>query len=284
MPERLRPIAPEEQARRADAFRALHSPGRPLLMPNPWDAGSARLLASLGFAALATTSGGFAATLGRRDGSVTRQQALDHAAALVAAVDVPVSADLENGFGSDPADVARTAAGARDAGLAGFSIEDATGHSQGPIHAFDHAVERVAAAAELAHAPGHPRLVLTARAENHLHGRDDLTDTVARLRAFEAAGADVVFAPGLTAVDDIAAVIAAVSIPVSVLLMRGGPSVPELAALGVSRISTGSALAWVGYDAVVAAAQELRDAGTTSWLAAAASGSAAARAAFPADA
>ena len=144
----------EEQARRAEAFRALHSPGQPLIMPNPWDTGSARLLASLGFAALATTSGGFAATLGRRDGTVTRGEALAHAADLAAAVDVPVSADLENGFGGSPAEVALTAAGARDAGLAGFSIEDATGTPERPIHALDHAVERVAAAAEQAHAPG----------------------------------------------------------------------------------------------------------------------------------
>lgn len=277
-------MQPEQQARSADAFRALHVPGRPLIMPNPWDAGSARLLASLGFAALATTSGGFAATLGRRDGAVTRDEALAHAAALVTAVDVPVSADLENGFGRSPAEVARTATGARQAGLAGFSIEDSTGRPESPLHDFGSAVERVAAAAEQAHTPGLPRLVLTARAENHLHGRDDLADTIARLRAFAAAGADVVFAPGLTRADDIAAVVRAVEVPVSVLLLAGGPSVPELAALGVSRVSTGSALAWAGYGAVVAAAHELRDAGTTAWLAGAATGSRAARAAFPADA
>ncbi|HET9102108.1 MAG TPA: isocitrate lyase/phosphoenolpyruvate mutase family protein [Solirubrobacteraceae bacterium] len=273
-------MQPEQQARRADTFRALHSPGHPLIMPNPWDAGSARLLASLGFAALATTSGGFAATLGRRDGNVTRDEALEHAARLAAAVDVPVSADLENGFGRSPAEVALTAAGAREAGLAGFSVEDATGNRERPIHDIGHAVERVAAAAEQAHATGLPRLVLTARAENHLHGRDDLADTIARLRAFEAAGADVVFAPGLTAARDIAAVVDAVGVPVSVLLLAGGPSVAELAALGVSRVSTGSALAWAGYGAVVAAAQELRDAGTTSWLAGAATGAKAARGAL----
>src|SRR6266508_2637333 len=176
------------------AFRDLHRPGRPLLMPNPWDVGSARVLAALGYRALATTSSGFAATLGRLDGTVTREQALRHAADIVAATELPVSADLENGFVYEP----RLAA------------------------------ERVAAAAEAAHRGTH-RLVLTARAENHLHGRDDLADTIARLQSFQLAGADVLYAPGLTRADQIKAVLSSVDLPVNVLVMPGVPSVAELA-------------------------------------------------------
>lgn len=273
-------VSVPEPAQRAEAFRALHRPGQPLVMPNPWDAGSARVLESLGFAALATTSSGFAATLGRLDGQVTREEALSHAAALSAAVTVPVSADLENGFGPEPGTVAETADGARRAGLAGFSIEDSTGDAAAPIYDLMHAAERVAAAAERAHAGDGPRLVLTARAENHLHGRDDLANTIARLQAYESAGADVVFAPGLTAADDIAAVVAAVSVPVSVLMLPGGPSVAELADLGVSRVSTGGALAFAALAALVAAAKELRDHGTSGYAPQAAAGVKAARAAF----
>ena len=271
---------PDQQAARANTFLALHRPGEPLLMPNPWDAGSARLLASLGFAALATTSSGFAATLGRNDGSVSRQEALDHAAALAAAVAVPVSADLEDGFGCEPSTVAETADEARAAGLAGFSIEDSTGDENAPIHGLRHATERVAAAAQRAHQGDGARLVLTARAENHLHGHHDLDDTIARLQAYAAAGADVVFAPGLIAADDIAAVVAAVGVPVSVLLLPGGPSVGELAALGVSRISTGGALAFAALGAAVEAACELRDQGTNRFATLAATGGRAARGAF----
>jgi len=270
----------EQQAARAETFLALHRPGEPLVMPNPWDPGSARLLASLGFAALATTSSGFAATLGRLDGSVTREEALVHAAAVAAAVAVPVSADLENGFGAEAAAVADTADGARAAGVAGFSIEDSTGDPAAPIHDLLPAAERIAAAARRAHADDRPRLVLTARAENHLHGRDDLADTIARLQAYEAAGADVLFAPGLTAAQDIEAVIAAVTVPVSVLLMPGGPSIPELAQLGVSRVSTGGALAFAALGATVEAAQALRDRGTAGDAGRSAAGAAAARVAF----
>lgn len=268
------------QAERAEAFLGLHRPGEPLIMPNPWDAGSARLLAALGFAALATTSGGFAATLGRLDGQVTRAEALAHAAALSAAVEVPVSADLENGFGPEPATVAATADGARAAGLAGFSIEDATGDPAAPIYDLLHASERVAAAAERAHAPDGPRLVFTARAENHLHGRDDLSNTIARLQAYEAAGADVVFAPGVTAAEDIAAIVNAVTVPVSVLMLPGVPPVAELATLGVSRVSTGGALAFAALAAAVEAAEELRDRGTNGYASRTAAGARAARAAF----
>lgn len=269
-----------DQARRAETFRELHRPGEPLVMPNPWDRGSARLLESLGFAALATTSSGFAATLGRLDGQVTRAEALTHAAALCAAVAVPVSADLENGFGREPGAVADTADGARAAGLAGFSIEDSSGDPAAPIYDLVHAAERVAAAAERAHAGDGAKLVLTARAENHLHGRDDLADTIARLQAYEAAGADVVFAPGLSAAADIAAVVGGVSVPVSVLMLPGGPSVAQLAELGVSRVSTGGALAFAALAAVVEAAEELRDRGTNGYAPRTAAGVKAARAAF----
>jgi len=178
-----------------ERFRGLHVPGRPLLMPNPWDQGSARLLAHLGFAALATTSSGHAGTLGRLDGGVTRDEAIAHAAAIVAAVEVPVSADLENGFADDPAAVAETVTAAVAVGLAGCSIEDFTRRGDEPIYPLGLAVDRVAAAAHAARAG--TGLVLTARAENHLRGRADLADTIARLQAYQQAGADVLYAPGL---------------------------------------------------------------------------------------
>ena len=276
----MRAVSAPDQAQRAETFRELHRPGHPLVMPNPWDLGSARLLESLGFAALATTSSGFAATLGRLDGQVTREEALAHAAVVSAGVTVPVSADLENGFGPEPGTVAETADGARAAGVAGFSIEDSTGDALSPIYDLTHAAERVAAAAERAHAGDGPRLVLTARAENHLHGRDDLANTIARLQAYESAGADVVFAPGLTAADDIAAVVGSVSVPVSVLMLPGCPSVAELAELGVSRVSTGGALAFAALAAVVEAAEELRDHGTNGYAPRTAAGVKAARTAF----
>ncbi len=277
---RVSAVNGEPQTARAHAFLGLHRPGEPLVMPNPWDAGSARLLASLGFAAVATTSSGFAATLGRHDGSVTRDEALAHAAAVVSAVSVPVSADLENGFGADPAAVADTARGARAAGLAGFSIEDSTSDPDVPVYDLLHASERVAAAAQCAHPRAGAQLVLTARAENHLHGRHDLANTIARLQAYEAAGADVLFAPGLIKADDIAAVIGAVSAPVSVLMLPGGLTVGQLAELGVARISTGGALAFAALGAVVEAARELRDHGTNGFSTLSAAGSKAARTAF----
>src|SRR3954453_23979102 len=213
---------------KAGQFLALHRPGQPVLQPNAWDAGSARVLASLGFQALATTSSGFAATLGRLDGSATREQALAHSAALVEATHLPVSADLENGYADDPAGVAETVRGAVQAGLAGCSIEDFTGRADAPIYDRGEATERVAAAAEAAHG-GPVRLVLTARAENHLHGRDDLSDTIARLQAFQEAGADVLYAPGLGRLDDIRAVGPSLDRPVNVLARPGVPSVAELA-------------------------------------------------------
>ncbi|MGH8963226.1 MAG: isocitrate lyase/PEP mutase family protein [Jatrophihabitantaceae bacterium] len=259
----------------ADAFLALHVPGQPLLLPNPWDVGSARLLASLGFAALATTSSGFAMTLGRLDGSLTREEALAHGSALVAAVDVPVSADLENGFADEPEQVATTIALAISAGLAGCSIEDFDG---GGIYPADVAAERVRAAAEAAH--GADRLVLTARAENHLHGRPDLADTIARLQSFQEAGADVLYAPGLSELADIRSVVSSVDRPVNVLAMPGAPPIAALADAGVARVSVGGAFAFAALGAVVEAARELQSQGTYSYGARSRGGRAAVQAAF----
>lgn len=262
-----------------ERFLALHHGDSPLLMPNPWDRGSARLLASLGFQALATTSSGFAATLGRLDGSVTRDEALRHAAEVAGATDVPVSADLENCFAHDPAGVAETVAEAAGTGLAGCSVEDYAGPADDSIYDAGLAAERVAAAVEAAHA-GPVRLVITARAENLIHGRDDLDDTIARLQAYERAGADVLYAPGLVAVDDVRRVVSAVDRPVNVLARPGGPSVAELAGAGVARISVGGAFAFAGLGAVIEAGRELLDAGTYGFLDRAAVGAAAVRRAF----
>ena len=267
------------QSEKAARFLELHRPGNPLLLPNPWDQGSARLLASLGFQALATTSSGYAATLGRLDGSVSRDEALAHAAAVVAATGLPVSADLENCFADDPAGVARTVTLAGETGLAGCSIEDATGRQDEPIYDTGLAAERVAAAAEAAHA-GPARLVLTARAENFLHGRRDLADTIARLQAYQAAGADVLYAPGLTSLSDIRQVVTAVDRPVNVLAMRGAPPVGELAEARVSRVSVGGAFAFAALGALVDAATELRDSGTYGYLAGSAAGRRAVQRAF----
>jgi 2-methylisocitrate lyase-like PEP mutase family enzyme len=257
---------------KAERFRELHRPGQPLLMPNPWDAGSAKLLESLGFEALATTSSGAAATLGRLDYSVTRDEALAGARAIAAAVDVPVSADLENCF-DDPAETVRLAI---DAGLAGCSIEDFTGDKDDPIYPLEIAAERVAAAAGAAAKD----LVLTARAENYLHGRKDLDDTIARLKAYEDAGAHVLYAPGLRDAEDIRRVVDAVERPVNVLVMPGLPSVAELAELNVSRVSVGGAFAFAALGATVQVAQELREQGTYGYSELAAAGVRAAREAF----
>jgi 2-methylisocitrate lyase-like PEP mutase family enzyme len=262
-----------------DAFRDLHQPGRPLLMPNPWDPGSARVLAHVGYRALATTSSGFAATLGRLDGTVTREQALRHAADIVAATPLPVSADFENGFADDPEGVAALVRDAIAVGLAGCSIEDATGRPDEPIYPADLAAERVAAAAQAAHS-GTNRLVLTARAENHLHGRHDVADTIARLQRFQDAGADVLYAPGLKRAEDIKAVVSSVDRPVNVLALPGAPSVAELAGLGVSRVSVGGAFAFAAIDALVTAARELLDEGTYGYTQRSARGVGFAREAF----
>jgi 2-methylisocitrate lyase-like PEP mutase family enzyme len=257
---------------KAGRFLELHRPGQPLLMPNPWDAGSARLLASLGFEALATTSSGFAATLGRLDYSVTRDEALAGAKPIVDAVDLPVSADLENCF-DDPAETVRLAI---DAGLAGCSIEDFSGDKDDPIYPLDVAVERVAAAAGAASSD----LVLTARSENYLYGRRDLDDTIARLRAYQEAGAHVLYAPGLKDAEDIRRVIEAVERPVNVLARPGLPSISELAALGVSRVSVGGAFAFAALGATVQVAKELREQGTYGYSELAGVGLRAAREAF----
>ncbi len=258
------------------AFLDLHVPGRPLLLPNPWDAGSARILASLGFQALATTSSGYAATLGRLDGSVTRDEALGHAATVVAAVGVPVSADLENGFADDPSGVADTVRRARDTGLAGCSVEDSTGRPDDPIYPAAAAAERVAAAVDAAG----PDFVITARAENHLHGRDDLADTIARLQSFQQAGAQVLYAPGLVTREQIRTVLAEVDRPVNVLALPDAPPVAELAELGVARISVGGAFAFAALGALVDSSRELLDRGTYGFWAGAKAGRQAAGTAF----
>jgi 2-methylisocitrate lyase-like PEP mutase family enzyme len=264
---------------RGEQFRALHLPGRPLLLPNPWDAGTARVLAGLGFAALATTSSGFAATLGRADGAITRDEALAHAHAIVVATELPVSADLENGFAHEPEQVAQTIALAAATGLAGASIEDYTGDDAHPIYALGSAVERIAAAAAAAHS-GDRRIVLTARAENYLHGRADLADTIDRLVRYQDAGADVVYAPGLVRAQDIAAVVSAVSVPVNVLALPSVPPVAVLADLGVSRISVGGGFAYAALGALVRAGRELLEAGTYGYSELGALGRDAARSAF----
>jgi 2-methylisocitrate lyase-like PEP mutase family enzyme len=268
-----------ERSDHFEAFLALHRRGAPLLLPNAWDQGSAILLASLGFDALATTSSGFAATLGRLDGSVTRDEALDHAAEIAGATDVPVSADLEDAFAESPEGVAETITLAAATGLAGCSVEDFTRDNENPIYEMSAATDRVSAAAEAAHA-GPRRLVLTARAENYLHGRADLDDTIARLQAFQQAGADVVYAPGLVDLDEIRAVVAAVDRPVNVLALPGGPSVSELAEAGVGRVSVGGAFAYAALGAAVEAANELREQGTYGFWDRARVGGAAARSAF----
>lgn len=250
----------------AARFRALHDGPEPLIIPNPWDIGSARLLASLGFQALATTSSGYAMTLGRQDGSVTRDEALGHAAEIVGATDLPVSADLENCFADDPAGVADNVRSAAETGLAGCSIEDYSGNDDAPIYDPRLAAERVRAAAEAAH-DANPSFVLTARAENYLHDRPDLADTIARLQAFQEAGADVLYAPALTDIADIRSVVESVDRPVNVLAYRGAPSVGELAAAGIRRISVGGAFAYAALGAVVTASRELLDQGTYGYLA-----------------
>jgi 2-methylisocitrate lyase-like PEP mutase family enzyme len=268
-----------DASKRAEGFLALHHEDSPLLIPNPWDAGSARVLASIGFRALATTSSGFAATLGRLDGSVTRDEALAHAAVIVQATELPVSADLEHGFADDPAGVGETVRLAIETGLAGCSVEDSTGRSDAPIFELGDAVERVAAAAEAAHG-GSIHFVLTARAENYLHGRTDLGDTIARLQAFEEAGADVLYAPGLVDLGEIRSLVHSVGLPVNVLTRPGAPSVAELDSVGVRRISVGGAFAFAALGALVEAAEELLNAGTYGWFGQAAVGGKAAREAF----
>ncbi len=241
-------------------FRDLHREGL-FVMPNPWDVGSARILQSLGFPALATTSSGHAMSIGRLDQQVKRNEMLTHAAAIVAAVDVPVNVDSERCFGNDLDSVVETVELISDTGAAGCSIEDYDPVT-GTIDSLEVAAERVAAAAGAARSHG---LVLTARAENHLYGRDDLSDTIARLTAYRDAGAEVVYAPGLVNLDEIGRVVEEVGVPVNVLAWPGGASARELASVGVRRLSTGGALARAAYGALVSGANELIELGTSGY-------------------
>jgi 2-methylisocitrate lyase-like PEP mutase family enzyme len=249
------------QAEKAEAFRALHA-GEPFVMPNPWDAGSARVLAALGFRALATTSSGFAFTLGRLDGGATLGEVAAHVAALCAATDLPVSVDLENGYGAEPEAAALAITRVAGAGAVGGSIEDYD--PAGRLYDLGHAAERVAAAVEAARALDFP-FTLTARAENHIRGNPDPTDTIARLQAFEEAGADVLYAPGLETMEEIREICGAVSRPVNVLA-RPGLSFAEIAGAGAQRVSVGGGLTWVAAGALADAARRMRDAGDFSWL------------------
>ena len=255
------------QAEKAAQFQALHQRPGTFVIANPWDAGTARILTALGFAALSTTSAGLAFTLGKRDGtaSVSRDQALANARSIVDATELPVAADLENGFGHSPEAAAETIRlAALSAGLVGGSIEDATGDPIKPIYDFNHAVERIAAAVVAARALPFP-FMLVARAENYLHGRPDLDDTIRRLQAFEAAGAEVLYAPGITQPEDIRTLCSSVNKPINILMgIKGAPpiTVKELEALGVRRISIGSGFSRVAMTAFLRAAREVIDHGT----------------------
>ncbi len=254
------------QAEKAAAFRALHERGHAFIIPNPWDIGTARLLAFLGFEALATTSAGYAFSRGQKDNTVGREAMMEHVRAIAAATDLPVSADLENGFGDDPGTVARTIELGGEAGLAGGSIEDSTTRADQPIYDLGLAVERVRAAAEAARSLGFP-FTLTARAENYLVGRPDLADTIRRLQAYQEAGADVLYAPGLSSRDDIASVVHSVDRPVNVLMPDAQSSLAELSEIGVKRVSTGSALSLAALGAFLRAAREMKESGTFTYAA-----------------
>jgi 2-methylisocitrate lyase-like PEP mutase family enzyme len=251
------------QGEKAAAFQALHA-GEPFVIPNPWDAGSARVLAGLGFKALASTSSGFAFTLGRLDGEATLDEVVEHARVLDQATELPVSVDLENGYGVDTESVVSAVTRIAEAGAVGASIEDYD--PDGRIYDLQHAAERVAAAVEAAHRLAFP-FTLTARAENHLRGNPDLDDTISRLQAFEAAGADVLYAPGLATPAEISTVCSAVSKPVNVLV-RPGLTMAEIVEAGAQRISVGGSLTWVAVRAMAAAATEIRDHGDFSSLSA----------------
>lgn len=257
------------QSEKAVIFQALHQRKQPFVIGNPWDAGSARILTSLKYEALSTTSAGLAFSLGRADGtaSVSRAEALANAKSIVDATTLPVAADLENGYGRAPEDAAETIRQAAAVGLVGGSIEDATGNEADPIYDFGHAVERIAAAADAAHSLPFP-FMLVARAENYLHGRPDLDDTIRRLQAFEKACAEVLYAPGLTRPEDIRTVCASVSKPVNVLMgLKGAPrlTVKELGDLGVRRISIGSGFSRAALTAFLHAAREVIDDGSFSF-------------------
>jgi 2-methylisocitrate lyase-like PEP mutase family enzyme len=255
------------QSDRADRFRALHRGSGAFVIPNPWDAGSARILAGLGFPALATSSGAFAGTLGRRDGKVRREEALGHARAVVAAVDIPVSADLENGFGDAPGFAAETVRLAAETGLVGCSIEDATGEHDRPLYDIAEATERVAASSTAAKSLGFA-FTLTARSENFLRGNPNLDDTIKRLRAYENAGADVLMAPGLPDLDAVRTVCASLSKPFNFMAGIRGKSftVAALAAAGVRRISLATSLYRAAMSCLVAAAMEVKEEGSFAYL------------------
>jgi 2-methylisocitrate lyase-like PEP mutase family enzyme len=254
---------------KAAAFRALHGRSGAFVIPNPWDAGTARLLASLGFEALATTSLGLANSLGRVDGTngVSRAQVIENCRVIAAATDLPVNADLENGYAHEPRAAAEIIRLAADAGISGGSIEDATGEADKPIYDFQHAVERVQAAVEVARALPVPFL-LTARAENLLHGRPDLDDTIRRLQAFEKAGADVLYAPGVRDLDTIRTVVSSVTKPVNVVMSAADPdlTVAQLASVGVKRISVGGALSRLALAAFLRGAREMAERGAFTWM------------------
>jgi 2-methylisocitrate lyase-like PEP mutase family enzyme len=257
-----------DQAQKAAAFRALHEREGAFITPNPWDICTARLLAHLGFEALATTSAGYAFSVGQRDGSVSRDEMMEHVRVIVSATDLPVSADLENGFGDDPETVAETFRRAAATGLVGGSIEDYSGRPEDPIYEQELAVERVRAAVDVARSLSFP-FTVTGRAENYLRGRPDLADTIRRLQAYQEAGADVLYAPGLTRREDIVAVVRSVERPVNVVMGLQGVqlSLAELAEIGVKRISVGSALSRVALGAFLRAAREVREHGTFTFAA-----------------
>jgi 2-methylisocitrate lyase-like PEP mutase family enzyme len=257
------PPAKMTQAEKGRVFRALHERDRAFIIPNPWDIGSARLLAHAGFEALATTSAGYAFSVGQQDTTINRDEMIAHVAKIARATDLPVNADLENGYGDSPDEAAETIRLAAHAGAVGGSIEDATGNADHPIYDHAHAEDRIRAAAELARALPFT-FTLTARAENYLHGRADLKDTIKRLQAFQEAGANVLYAPGLTRKEDITAVVSSVDRPINVLAgLSGAPlTLTDLSALGIKRISIGSALSRAAYGAAIRAAAEMRERGT----------------------
>ncbi|UEB96993.1 isocitrate lyase/phosphoenolpyruvate mutase family protein [Pseudomonas sp. HN2] len=255
--------ASQAQLLKAQAFKALHDRQEAFVIPNPWDAGSAKMLASLGYPALATTSAGYAFSQGKADGALSLDETLANVRAIVAATDLPVAVDLENGFADDPVEAAQSLLRAAEAGAVGGSIEDATGRPDAPIYCFEHAVVRIEAAVAAVRTLPFP-FVLTARAENYLHGNPDLDDTIRRLQAFAAAGADVLYAPGLRSAEEVRAVVQAVAPKPVNVLMSGGLklTVQQLEEMGVRRISTGSALALAAFGEFFRAAEEIQQSGT----------------------
>lgn len=251
------------QTEKGSVFRALHERDRAFIIPNPWDIGSARLLSHAGFEALATTSAGYAFSVGKTDNTISRDEMIAHVASIAAATNLPVNADLENGYGDSPAKATETIRLAGEAGAAGGSIEDSTGNADHPIYELAHAADRIRAAAETARALPFT-FTLTARAENYLHGRADLKDTIKRLQAYQEAGANVLYAPGLTSKEDIATVVSSVDRPVNVLagLANAPLTLADLSALGVKRVSIGSLFSRAAYGAAIRAANEMRERGT----------------------